>query len=84
LLEKQKKDLLKIAALTQAMSKLTPHYEPTSLSAMKRAEWRKQQEAMGKAAADLAAAVRKGDPVAVRKAATGINGACIKCHDACR
>jgi hypothetical protein len=84
LLEKQKKDLLLIASLTQAMSKLTPHYEPTSLAAAKRAEWRKQQEAMGQAAADLAAAVRKGDPAAVRKAATGINAACVKCHDACR
>src|SRR5262245_47196654 len=39
-LEKQKADLLRIAALTQAMSKVAPHYEPTSLAAAKRAEWR--------------------------------------------
>ncbi|MGL4551194.1 MAG: hypothetical protein ACRC33_08400 [Gemmataceae bacterium] len=84
LLATQKDALLRLAALNRAMSRLTALYEPGGLNPVKRAEWRRQQAAMEKSSLDLASAVRKGDPGMLKRAAEGINSACVKCHEACR
>lgn len=79
-LAKQKDELLRLASLNRAVLELATTHEPPKWPQAKKAKWREFSEDMRKATRDFADAVRKADPVRLKKAAEGMNAACINCH----
>lgn len=86
-LEKQAKDLIRMAEVTKAIASISTHQFPEKLPPGKKAtpsEWTKWSKQMNDASDDLIKAVKEKKPVDVRNAAAKLNGTCIECHDRTR
>jgi len=75
-LSKEKAELLKMAYLNLAMSKITNKF----VGKKKPKEWKSYSEDMEKASKELLEALKKDDPVAVQKSAFKLNASCTGCH----
>jgi hypothetical protein len=80
-LKKEKELLIKAAYVNLAMAKLTMEYPPEKPKGGKGAkEWTKLTQEMEKGTKEMIEALKKDDPVALKKAATEVNNACNTCH----
>jgi hypothetical protein len=75
-LSKQQNDLLKIADVSKAIAEVADMYPPKKDVD----KWKKFDDDMRKGASELIAAVKSGDPKAVKTAATNLNASCTDCH----
>ena len=79
--QKQSADLIRMAEVTRAVSHLTPYYAPKEKKAGKDPEnWKKYGREMQQGSQELIKAVKSGDPMAVKTAATNLNASCTDCH----
>jgi hypothetical protein len=78
--DKQRDDLLKIAEVSKALAEIADMYPPKKDVD----KWKKLDEDMRKGADELIAAVKQGDPKAVKTAAANLNASCTDCHGAFR
>jgi cytochrome c556 len=69
-------DFIKIAKVSRAMAEVTERYPPKQGAR----DWQKYTQEMRKGADELIAAAKKGDPAAIKKAATTLNASCTDCH----
>jgi cytochrome c556 len=73
---KEMEDYIKIAKVSKAMAEVTDQYLPKKDAN----DWKKFTQEMRKGADQLIAAAKKGDPAAIKKAATTLNASCTDCH----
>jgi len=80
-IKEQAADLEKSAYITAAIAHVTDVHTPKKKVGDKDPkEWMKSTEDMKQSSMDLAAAAKKGDTAAVKKAATKLNSSCNNCH----
>ena len=81
-LEKAKDDLVKAGWVCTAVARITHAYTPAKKKGEDRGpkEWKQDLVAMEKASKSLIDATKKGDPAAVKRAATELNSSCNNCH----
>jgi cytochrome c556 len=69
-------DYVKMAEVSKAMAEVAAQYPPKKNVD----DWKQYNDAMRKGADQLIAAAKKGDPEAIKKAATNLNASCTDCH----
>ncbi len=69
-------DYVKMGQVSKAMADVAALYPPKKNAD----DWKQFNEAMRKGGDQLIAAARKGDPDAIKKAATNLNASCTDCH----
>jgi hypothetical protein len=77
---KQKEPLIEMAERVQAVAEITQHYMPPKKAGATPANWKKYTQEMKKSAQDLAGALKGGDPMKIKAAATDLNASCTNCH----
>lgn len=75
-LDKEGKDLVKLAALTRAIAEVNEHHAPNK----NKAEWAKFNQEMKKASMELLEGAKAGDGAKVKAAAVKLNNSCNECH----
>ena len=76
----QKEPLIEMAERVQAIAEITQHYMPPKKAGANPANWKKYAQEMKKSAQDFGGAVKGGDPMKIKAAATDLNAACTNCH----
>jgi hypothetical protein len=79
-LRKESGELIKMAYINIAMSKITKYYPPPKKPGKDVKEWKQYADEMAKGSKELIEAVKSDDPKKVKAAANNINGACNNCH----
>jgi cytochrome c556 len=69
-------DYVKMAEVSKVMAEVAALYPPKKNVD----DWKQYNDAMRKGADQLIAAAKKGDPEAIKKAATNLNASCTDCH----
>lgn len=79
--KKQAADIAQAAYITAAIGYATDGHKPAKKIGDKDPkEWEEFTQAMKKEAMNLAAAAKKGDPMAIKNAAAKLNSSCNNCH----
>jgi cytochrome c556 len=77
----QRGELLRMAYIVRAVAEVTQHYAPAKPKGGKGAkEWKQFTDEMQKASGELIEAIKKGDPAAVKTAASNVTSSCNNCH----
>jgi hypothetical protein len=81
---KQKEPLIEMTERVQAVAEITQHYMPPKKAGAIPADWKKFTQQMKKSAQDLGNALKGGDPMKIKAAATELNANCSECHSVFR